>query len=227
LAVLALLAIATRVQANGVLDFTVPGGQGGASVSYAGGAAPLVGSTLKVSDVSGGDTPSNDGATLAVTNGLLNFTTGNFTNSAGGVWNFGGGGSVTISGTIAPQTPSGFAAFGGTSGTLMQATFSSASISNILQKSYLTLGLFFDPPNSDLASYFGLPASNYQGFFNIAFNVDSSLTPADAFTSSFVGSGDTETSPVPAPGFLVLLCSGGTVTLAGYALRRRKTAGRL
>jgi hypothetical protein len=57
--------------------------------------------------------------------------------------------------------------------------------------------------------------------------VNSSLTPGDAFTSSFVGSGDTETSPVPAPGFLVLLCSGGTVTLARYALRRRKTTERL
>jgi hypothetical protein len=207
-----------------VLDFNIPGVQKSASISYAGGATPLVGSNLKVMDVTGGDSPLNDGAGLVITNGVLSFTSGNFTNSAGGVWNFGGGGSVTITGTIAPQTPAGFAPFSGTSGTLMNAQFASASVSNITGKSYLTLGLFFDPPDATLASYFGLPANNYEGFFDVTFNVSSSIPVGSAFTSHFVGSGDTETSPVPAPGFLVLLCSGGTVSLAGYVLRRRKQA---
>jgi hypothetical protein len=222
---LALLTVASGAQASSVLDFTIPGGQGGASVSYAGGSSPLVGSNLKVSDVSGGGTPANSGATLAITNGLLNFTTGSFTNSNGGVWNFGGGGSVTITGTVAPQTPAGFAPFGGTSGTLMDATFSSASVSSVnVNNSFLTLGLFFDPPNSDLKTYFGLPDLKYQGFFNLTFNLDTATSAGSPFDSSFVGSGDTQTSPVPAPGFLVLLCSGSTVSFAGYALRRWKTA---
>jgi hypothetical protein len=221
----ALLAMAPKAQATGTLDFTVPGGQPiAAAISYAGGANPLTGSDIVVTQVSGGGSPANSGATLLISNGVLSFTTGNFANGNGSLWNFNGGGTLTISGTIAAQTPSGYSSFGGTSGPLLSATFSSATVSRILSSIYLSIGLFFDPPDPTLASFFGLPPDNYQGFFNLSFNIGSPVAPSGAFTSSSVGSGDTETIPVPAPSSLVLFCSGGLAGLGGYAFRRWRRA---
>ena len=51
-----------------------------ASISYAGGAAPLVGVDISVDSVIGIDTPLNNGATLPFV-GALNFTTGPFIGS--------------------------------------------------------------------------------------------------------------------------------------------------
>ena len=229
LLVLALLAMAPGAQAKGVLDFEIlTTGLQGSSISYAGGSNPLVGMNLSVLGVIGGNgSPLNDGALLPITGGKLNFQTGNFVSSNGNTWDFGGGGAVTITGTVLPQPAQGsYAAFGGTSGTLLSATFTSASVTNVKIDFFQTLGLFVDPPNPALASYFGLPANNYSGFFGINFTgVNGPVVQGGAFQTAedFVGSGDTSTSPVPAPGFLVLLCSGGTVSLAGYALRRWKT----
>jgi hypothetical protein len=231
LAMLVLLALASGAQAAGVLDFDImTTGLQGSSISYAGGANPLVGSDLTVLGVTGGNgAPSNDGAMLSITNGLLSFTTGNLVSFNGTTWDFGGGGTVTITGTIPSQTPTGgsYSSFGGVTGTLLSATFYGASVTSVMGQSYQTLGLFFDPPNSALASYFGLPANDYSGFFGLTFTGTTGPVGSDgAFQTSddFVGSGDTSTTPVPAPGFLVLLCSGGTVSLASYVLRRRKHA---
>jgi hypothetical protein len=232
IAVLALLAMAPGAYASGVLDFEIlASGVSGSSIDYAGGSNPLTGANLNVVAVIGGNgTPSNDGATLALTplSGTLNFTTGNFTSFSGNTWDFGGGGTLTINGSIPAQTPTGgYSSFGGTSGRLLTASFSSASVMNIVDSSFRALGFFSDDTDSGLASYFGLPANNYSGFFSLSFTgTTSPVLPGGSFETSddFVGSGDTSASPVPAPGFLVLLCSGSTVSLAGYALRRRKKA---
>lgn len=221
LAALALLTVASGAQANGTLDFDIPASkQGGASVSYAGGSAPLVGNNIVVTDVTGLGTPANTGVSLNITGGLLSFTTGNFLNSNGGAWNFDAGGNLTITGAISAL---GLPA----NSTLLSATFSSASVSSSVPGPFRTLGLYFDPPNSAIASYFGLPANKYAGGFEVFFGLDPAVPPGSAFGSSFVASGETQTSPVPAPGILVLLCSGGTASLAGYFIRKKKVAAKV
>ncbi|MCP9447989.1 MAG: hypothetical protein NNA22_10530, partial [Nitrospira sp.] len=89
---------------NFVLDFS-------GTVSYAGGATPLVTTNGGVVTVDNGPT------TLPITGGLLDFSTGNFTGGSAtstGFQNiYGGGGSLTITGTV-----------GSASGTLLSGSFS-------------------------------------------------------------------------------------------------------
>src|SRR5207253_1620744 len=73
--------------ADSILDFTVVATTGD-QISYAGGANPLVGSGLKVSQVQGQDTPANDFETRSCIGCVLNFTTG--PNSGGWTWGSGG-----------------------------------------------------------------------------------------------------------------------------------------
>ena len=79
LPMLGLLMAASGVQAGATIDFDIPtSGQALASVSYAGGSSRCRRSNISVSTVTGLDTPSNNLVSLLITNGLLNFTTGDF-----------------------------------------------------------------------------------------------------------------------------------------------------
>ena len=84
-------AFALPVQAT-TLDFTLgvlPGG----TVSYAGGAAPLIGTGINVSSVVDKDTAN---PAIPVTDGVLSFTTGPLTGFTPTEWDFGGGASSSI-----------------------------------------------------------------------------------------------------------------------------------
>src|SRR5262249_54552698 len=124
LALLALVGMTSTVQAQPSIDFTVPATNPGASISYAGGANPLVGTNIGISEVTGlGGTPLHDGVTLMVTGGALNFTTGNFSGSVGGDWEFNVGptNGITIVGAVPGAGIS-------SSTTLLQGTVLSAKV---------------------------------------------------------------------------------------------------
>jgi len=94
-------------RAAAVLDFQL-GGTGGGTISYAGGAAPLVGANIPVGIVSATGTPLNDGVSLNITGlcggrACLNFTTGNLVSTAGSQLTFGSGTAFTITGAIPAQ----------------------------------------------------------------------------------------------------------------------------
>ena len=92
-ATLILLGGMGQARAGSMLDFNLdPVHPVGASISYAGGANPLVGSDLSVDSVFGLGTPLNDLSMLGLTGGLLNFQPGNLTGSDPDDWFFGGGG---------------------------------------------------------------------------------------------------------------------------------------
>jgi hypothetical protein len=223
LALWALVVAAPGVRAQPQFDFGVPATATG-TISYGGGLSPLIGSGITVNEVAGKNVPMNNFVGLAVSGGSLSFTTGG---QSGGPWHWGSGGSLTISGTISPQTPPGGSPFTTTtSGPLLTGTLVSAVItpgpgSNTF---LVAIGAFLDTANSAILSYYGLssaPAPS-QGNFAISFFVSGGATPGQGFTSTTMGSGDVTTSPVPAPGFLVLFCSGGAVGLLGYAWRRAR-----
>jgi hypothetical protein len=214
LAILSLAVMASSVHAQPSVDFTVPASNPGASISYAGGSNPLVGTNISITEVTGlGGTPLHNGVTQAVVGGVLNFTTGNFSNSVGGDWEFGVGSANSL--TIAGAVPgAGIPA----STTLLQGTVLSAKVDVTSGK--VALGAFINTIDPTLAAYFGLltPGS---GGFNIRF-LASAVAP-NAFTSTTVSSGDVLSTAVPAPGFLVLLCSGSVASVFGYAWRRVKS----
>jgi hypothetical protein len=221
LALLALVAMTPSVRAQAQIDFST-GAAAMGTASYSGGSSPLAGSNLTVTELAGKNVPLSNFIALAITSGLLDFSTG----PSNGSWSWGAGGSFSIMGTINAQTPAGGSAFGGTSGTLLSGTVVSATLTSNGNGPLLTnLGVFVTSINSAILSYYGLQSTPHSGGFFLSFSVQGGANAPDAFTSTTIGSGDL-TTVVPAPGFLVLLCSGGAVSLLGCACRRaKKVAG--
>lgn len=214
LAVLALLAAGATVHAQPALDFSVPGSNPGASIRYAGGPNPLVGNAVTVSQVQGLATPLHDLIIQAITNGTLSFTAGNFTGSIGGDWEFGTGpvDALTIVGAVPGAGLS-------SSTTLLRGTILSAKVDMIHGDLKVALAAFVNTINATLAAYYGVPTVG-EGGFNISFNARA--TAPNGFSSSNVHSGDVLSTAVPAPGSLVLLCSGGAASLLGAVWRRKR-----
>jgi len=131
-------------------NFSITGG----SYSYAGGAAALTGS-LTVGTVTGqGTTP---GTTLTIEDGELSLTTGAKTGS----WQWGGPGSLTVTGCINGVTPTGANC---ATETLVTETFDSATILSSPVGLDLELGsLAVGSINPLLASYFGVTAATTSG----------------------------------------------------------------
>lgn len=199
------------------LDFNMDASHpAGASISYAGGAAPLVGVNIEVDSVLGVQTPLNQGATLVCTGCTLTFTTGNFTGVTGtNVYNFGGGGSISLDGTIA--------AAGINSANIFTGSFNNAQVVVSGSTFLVNIASFIDTKNRALLEYFGLPVGElYAGNMNLSFTSATAVVAPGAFTSNQVLSGDV-TNTVPEPASVLLLGSG----LAGiglWGMKRRKSA---
>src|SRR5690348_14608949 len=94
-------AVMVRTAPAAIIDFSTGSATDNGTSCYAGGAAPLIGANIGVGLVRGIGTPSNSGVTDPITAGLLNFTSGAFISysAAADEYFFGGGGTITISGS--------------------------------------------------------------------------------------------------------------------------------
>jgi hypothetical protein len=163
-----------------------------ASISYAGGATPLVGVDISVDSVTGVNTLLNNGVTLPFV-GALNFTTGPFIGSDSTHWYFGGGGSIDLIANSAI--------------TILDGTFSYAVVENKGDDSLAAIGLFLDEKFEPLTDFYGLPNAGYQGFFYL--NLSAQGSPLDGYIVN---------TPVPEPTTMILIGSG----LIGLVGLRRK-----
>jgi hypothetical protein len=200
------------------LDFelNVPGS---GTISYAGGAAPLIGSGIGSLDVTGLSTPANAGVKELIQGGVLDFTTGAHSSSTATSDNFSGGGTVTLKGGVSSL---GIAA--GT--TLLSGTFVNATVSTFIGNVALTVAVISDHVDATLAAFYGLPGGPtwpYSGGFNLTINLASGSVGNGAGFSGSGGSGDLQTFPLPEPGSLAM-AGIGLFTLGAYRLRRRKSA---
>lgn len=197
------------------LDFSINAPSPG-SVSSAGGGAPLLGSNIEVDKMIGLSTPANAGIEGICLSCTLNFTTGGLTSSGGGTWNFGSGGSVTITGGAQlPGSPN--IALGST---LLTGSFNSASIQDLgFQQFMVSFGTFFDTKHPDLLAYYGLASGTpFEGAFSLLF---SSPNPAanGAFASTTIFSGNVVNTVVPLPAAVFLFGSGLAGLLAARGRR--------
>ncbi len=189
-----------RVNAAPILDFGIVAPTAG-TISYGGGASPLIGVRIEVDNVVGLGTPLQDGVAVDLPGALLNFNTGNLAGSDALHWNFGAGGSISI-------------VWGDF--TLLSGTFSDAIVTHTDDEFKVAVAGFLDTKDPSLTAFYGLPDAGYIGNFNISFLAEGDVP--NAFTSKTVLSGDVINTPVPEPAAMLLLGVG----LLGVAGLKRK-----
>ena len=193
-ALLSLFLFVAPVQAIGILDFNMDANHpAGASISYAGGATPLIGVNISVDSVLGIGTPVNSGVTLPFV-GILNFTSGNYTGGGAGQWNFSGGGSISVDIPSIPQN-------------VLSGTFTTARVEINPGGFRVVIGGFDDFKWDEITDFYGLPGGPYSGSINLSFETGS--LPPNAFKSDRIFSGDITNAPkVPEPSTMLLIGSG-------------------
>jgi hypothetical protein len=127
-------------------DPTLPGG----TVSYDGAGGAALGTAILLQSIQGLDTPLNDGVTLTCDGCTLNFATGANISEGPTLWNFGSGGTITVTGAVP--------ALGlGAGSLLLSGTFSGTPNEITAGDGFgLFAALGTDVKNDELAAFFGL-----------------------------------------------------------------------
>jgi hypothetical protein len=145
----ALLTLGVTTAQAAILKFddpTLPGG----NVTYDGAGGAAIGTDILIQSIQGLGTPANDGVTLTCTGCTLDFTTGLNVSEGPVLWNFGPGGSITLTGAVP--------ALGLPAGTVLLSGVFAGTPNEIIGSD--TFGLFAavgtDTKHETLATFFGL-----------------------------------------------------------------------
>ena len=141
----------------------------GGLYSYAGGNNPLVGTNIPIYSVTGDMTPSQNGVSLSIVNGLLDFTSGAST----GTWSWGAGapGTLKIYGCIPRVT----ANCDPSTNLLLDDDFQSVSIVQVIGALDVVFGNVTGTIEQSVANYYGLPTNT---FATGSFSADDGQTEA-------------------------------------------------
>ncbi len=217
--------VSTASAAPAIIDFSTGSATSTGTLSYAGGAAPLVGTAIGIGLVRGDNTPSNAGVTDTVS-AFLNFNSGNFISYDAGsdTYKFAGGGSITITGT-APgcttvggcggNTPDAVAGPTLLTGTVVSATYQDSGVD-------LNIDLGSDTKDLLLTNFFGFKPDVS---FKFSGTVHASLVSGGgggAFLAGTTNSTDIRNTAVPEPISILLL--GTVMFVVTRSLRNRLAA---
>jgi len=214
---------ATPAIATSTLDFVLTATASPGTVKYVAGVNPLQGINIPVGSLTGIVTPLNNGTTVNIFGGKLNFTTGNFTGFTPGVsWNFSSGGTFVITG-CADIDGDGLPCDGSdVSGTLATGSFIGTPQVFVIGSTARIVGAVgADTKNPLLAAFFGVPSGPFSFSLTYPFTTISSALPPSGFTSTHGGTGDVSQS-IPEPATLALVGAG---LLGLGSLARRKLFG--
>jgi hypothetical protein len=233
LAGIAVAGLAPSARAQSV-DFNVVGTpvDSSGTVSYAGGSTDLVGSGLASNYAY--NTSSNTTAYFTASSNksvqyaAFSFTTGAYTGSSGGVWNFSStSSSITVTGdayssaadTTKENTTSSLLS-GSFTGTVT-VTNQSGNAQQVVGSAVLVV------IDSGLASYLGVAVGStvFSGSMTLTLNPSGGTDPTvgSSFSDS-LSSGNITVSATPAPSSAVLVGCGVAAVGGSYVVRRRKLA---
>jgi len=233
LAILLLGVLAGSASATTIaIDFSTGGATGG-TVIYAGagvpGDGPMVGTGIGIGFLQGVNTPIPRpnpipflGDLHWVSNGFtgfgsLSFETGNFISYSGGIYNFGLGGYLTITGAVPDAGITSPVIL--VSAPMIAGQFNSAS-------GKLAFVVGNDTKNQDLLNWFGLTSPTYPNLWELSgtIHVMNIVGGTGAgFTADAAKSTNVQNTLAPEPATMSLLGLGiGLIGLGGYFRRRRQ-----
>ena len=184
---------------------------------------PLYGTGIGVSSVSGVSTAANNGTTLAISYGSLDFTSGAYNGTLGSTWSWGAGGMLNLTGCIAGVTD--VTCDGTNNATLLSDDFDSVSIVPVVQLGQYGFDVVFGNLHGNLdptvASFFGLSDTFSATSLNLLLTTG---TPGSALYGVNIGGGINATSSVAVP---EEWGAGSTLGLFGFAFVAFGAAWRL
>lgn len=182
------------------------------SVSYAGGASPLIGTGIEVDTILGVDTALNAGTPINCNNCILDFTSGAST----GDWEFGAGSISIIGGATEPGIPNGSLLLSGTFNSMRVVEDAPGFLDIVVD---LT-DVFVDMKAPALCGYYDAPCDDFDAELRLNFEPTEVPELGEPFSSSQVCCGEVKNrlAPIPLPAAAWLFVSA--MGLLGWIKRK-------
>jgi len=154
-------------------------GPGGLYTSSGGAGSELVGSNIPTLAVTGDGTPLDNGVSLAIVDGLLNFTSGAYDGN-GSNWTWGSGGVLNLSGCVPGVTAA--VCTGSNNVVLISDDFQSVTVQSVLGSLDAVFGNITGTINAQVAAYFGVSTTFETASFTTT--ILTSGTPGKSLTGT-------------------------------------------
>ena len=218
LGIVMVLGQTSEIRGSTLLIDQVPGA--GGTLTYDGVGGPLIGTDIVFEQITGDGTPLNNGATLTLVDGRLNFTTGPNSAEPGPIYAWDGGGSFVLTADAVLDDALNDIIVPANDTVIMTGTFvgdpTIAAIGIVGFNQILISAFGLDEKHADILTYFGLSPNEFRCASS---NISASNLVIDPQTQGFsasIAEADIVNTLIPEPSTLALAAMGfaGLVTLS-------------